>query len=126
MATTKKATAKKTTTKKSAPKAAKKAPAKKATAKKVPKNPTGLSGNQVKILDALSKQDEMTRKDLEAATGIVKGYAALMGSPTKEIGGGTLEGRKLVHSGKHEGARGLHYTITAAGRKELEKAKKTE
>lgn len=82
-----------------------------------------LSGSKVKVLEALvsAEPEGLTRTELAEQTGINKGWAKLLGAPTK---GGTngMEGAGLVKSHKHEGERSMRYTITAAGKKALAKA----
>jgi hypothetical protein len=82
-----------------------------------------LNGSKVKVLEALvsAEPEGLTRTELAEQTGIVKGWAKLLGAPTK---GGTngMEGAGLVKSHKHEGERSMRYTITAAGKKALAKA----
>lgn len=101
-------------------KAAKAAPAAKANG--------GLTGNEVKILTALTKSNKpLTRDQLRSKTGINKGWSRVLGAATKDDGGvnadASLEGRGYVKADKPEGQRTLEYTVTAAGRKALEKAK---
>ena len=83
----------------------------------------GLSNNKVKVLTLLAKAKQpMTRSEMAEKTGIAKGWAKLLGAVTKgDAEAGTLEGDGLVRSEKVEGEAGLRYTITAAGRKLLDK-----
>lgn len=90
----------------------------------------GLSGNEIKTLQALAKsKTALTRNDLRAATGIQKGWSGMLGASTKTVADDTLCGRGYVKdvtdSHPKEGGRSLLYTITANGRKALEKALKT-
>lgn len=82
-----------------------------------------LSGSKVRVLEALvaAEPEGLTRTELAEQTSINKGWAKLLGAPTK---GGTngMEGAGLVKSHKHEGERSMRYTITAAGKKALAKA----
>jgi DNA-binding MarR family transcriptional regulator len=82
-----------------------------------------LSGSKVRVLEALAaaEPEGLTRTELAEQTGINKGWAKLLGAPTKGETNG-MEGAGLVKSHKHEGERSLRYTITAAGKKALAKA----
>jgi hypothetical protein len=86
----------------------------------------GLSGNKILTLETLNKaKDGLTRAQLAEKTGIVKGWAKMLGAVTQgDAAEGTLEGDGLVTSDDVEGIRGLVYTITAKGKKALENAKK--
>lgn len=120
---TKKSTKKKTTSKKKAAGSGKKGGGR--------KKYNDLSPNEIKVLQCLEDNGEMSRAELTDATGIQKGWAKLLGSPTKEIKEDSLEGRKLVKHSKYEpqegdekhGKRaGFVYDITATGKKALAKA----
>lgn len=83
-----------------------------------------LSSNQVKILEQLSSGRRMSRKDIAEATGIQKGFSKLLGAQENPAET-ALEPMGLVKSEEpKEGERGLQYTITAGGKKALEKAQK--
>jgi hypothetical protein len=86
----------------------------------------GLANSAVRVLHLLSKSEGgLTRTQLAAKTGVKRGWSKLLGAPTKEGGSSRgLEGRGLVRGSVAEGVRGLVYTITAAGRKELAKSGK--
>lgn len=86
----------------------------------------GLSPNQIKVLSTLAKaKGPLTRTELATKTGINKGWSRLLGASTKDDSeNGGLEAEGLVKVEKPEDSRGLVYTITAAGRKALEKASK--
>lgn len=92
----------------------------------VEKPKPGLTGNEVKIMDALRTGGTMTRPMLIEATGIAKGWSATLGAATSEAGiaADTLEGRGFVTSSKVEGSRLLHYDITKEGRIALAHAEK--
>lgn len=138
MPTTTKKTAKKSTTKKSTAKKSTKgakdsgkAPAKKKGGGR--KKYNDLSPNDIKVMRCLRDAGKpVTRAYMQEVTGIQKGYAALLGSPTKEIKPDTLEGRKLVKSEKHEAQgegdnktpAGFYYHITKSGASALAKAEK--
>ena len=128
MPTAKKAT-KKTPAKKTTKKAAKVSTKKKGTGGGRKKY-GGLNPNEIKTLECLVKGD-CTRKDMQKATGIEKGWSKMLGSPTKGISEDSMEGRKLIKSAKYEpqegeskSRAGFVYSITAAGKKALEKANK--
>lgn len=91
-----------------------------------PREKGGLSGNKLKVLQQLTKATNgLTRKELSTKTGIKKGFSKMLGAATKSDSENTgMEGDGLVKSQNVEGRRGLVYTITAAGRKALEKASK--
>lgn len=82
----------------------------------------GLTGNERKVLEVLAKSKRaLSRNELSEATGIVKGWAKMLGAATKAeeqgFGDQTLEGRGLVESEKpEEGERGFRYSITPKGR----------
>ena len=88
----------------------------------------GLTGNEQKILKALSGGAALTRAELRKKTGINKGWSRALGASSKDDGGvagkDSLEGRGYVASDRAEGDRQFTYKITAAGRKALEKAGK--
>ena len=111
-----------------APKA-KKAAKKEEKAPAEPRRVAGLTGTQVKVLDALKNTSQtgsqLTRSQLAEKLEITKGWAKILGAATseEEFGEDTLEGKKMVKSITVEGTRGLHYFITEAGKKALAKAK---
>jgi hypothetical protein len=71
-------------------------------------------------LTSLAKGDK-TRNEIKVDSGMQKGFSAVMGTVTKEIQPTTLMGRSLIKlSGGDESTRGT-YSITAAGKKLLEK-----
>lgn len=86
-----------------------------------------LTGNEAKVLKALSSGAVLTREELRRKTGINKGWSRMLGASSKEDGGAagdaSLEGRGLITSDRPEGERAFSYKLTAAGRKALEKAK---
>jgi len=85
---------------------------------------SSLSKNQVTILEQLAKKSPMSRKDLMEATGIQKGYSKLMGAQENPAES-ALEPLGYVKAAEpQEGQRGLQYSITANGKKALEKALK--
>ena len=107
-------------------KSAKSAAAKAATAKAAVPTTNGLTNSEVRVLHLLSQAEGgLNRAQLAAKTGVKRGWSKLLGAPTKEGGANTgLEGRGLVRSAVTEGTRGLVYTITTAGRKEMAKAER--
>ena len=93
------------------------------------KEKPSLTKKQIKVLTVLSlTASPMNRKQLFEKTGMKKGWSKLLGASTKDgygtFGGDSLEGRKLVKSQKIEETIGLHYIITSAGKKALEKSSK--
>lgn len=85
----------------------------------------GVNGRQVRILEVLAKGGEKTRGDLQEATGIVKGYARLIGAADKgSVHPDSLVARGYVTLNTYEGDRNIYQKITAAGKKALAAAKK--
>jgi hypothetical protein len=80
--------------------------------------------NRVAVLEALAEAGKsgFTRNELSETTGIKKGWAKLLGAPSKGNPGG-LEGEGLVQSEKDESRRGLVYIITPEGRAWLKENK---
>lgn len=110
-------------TKPSTKPAAEKPASKPATATSTPakKAEGGLTNKAIKVLTLLSKAPNgLTRKAMIEKTGIQKGWAKLLGAPTKGNPGG-LEGKGLVKSSRTEGDAKITYVITAAGRKAISK-----
>ena len=122
----KKAAGAKAATKKAAKKGAKKGAAVKKAAGGGKEKKGELSGNAIKVLQAMkgtaANGKTVTRAQLAEKTGINKGWSKLLGNPTKG-GDHGMEAAGLVKSQKHEGERGLVYFITEKGRKALEAAK---
>lgn len=129
--------AKNTTTTKASKSAKASKPAKaskSAKVEKVNREPAGrhkadLNGSNIRILSALRKSPiPMTRAELSAVTGINKGWSRLLGAATKEDGGvagsDSLEAKGYVTNRKVEDERAIQYSITASGRKALDKAEK--
>ena len=126
MPTVKKATKKSTS---------KKAPVKKTTTKKVTVkkeegekksriSANGLNGSHIRVLQTLKGGASMSRAELAEATGINKGWSRILGT-TEGGHEDALEPRGFVKSSvPPEGERGMRYTITASGKKSLEKAEK--
>jgi DNA-binding MarR family transcriptional regulator len=85
-----------------------------------PKKERGLSPNTVKVLTVLKKHPKgLTRSELSEKTEINKGWAKLLGAPTKGAEGG-LEGAGFVSSEKDEEKKGFVYKVTSKGLKALE------
>lgn len=87
-----------------------------------------LGKREVEVLALLAKAKKpLSRADMAKATGQAKGWSRLLGAATKDglgaSGDDSLEGRGYVASSKEAGDRSIAYTITAAGRKALDKAK---
>jgi len=97
---------------------------------KAPKaTPVSLTTKETKVLNVLASSPiPMTRAELTTRTGIKKGWSRLLGASTKEDGGvagsKSLEAKGYVTNRKVEDERSIQYTITASGRKALDKAKK--
>lgn len=89
----------------------------------------GLTGNEIKVLNALLDDSELTRQQLRQRTGMgAKGWSKLLGAATRDGGGvqgGGLEAKGLIRTVRDEFGRAvipLRYLITDAGRRSLEHA----
>ncbi len=85
----------------------------------------GLTGVQIRVLQAMSSGSKVTRADLSEATGISKGWAKILGTREDPIEG-SLEGMGLVRKvdPPKDEKQILTYVITADGKKMLAKAEK--
>ena len=95
-------------------------------AKKAAKKEGGLTKRETAILETLSRNSKpLTRSQLKEKSEITSGLSKLLGASTKDnlgaSGKDSLEGRGLIKAEKHEGERGIVYSITAAGRKAIGK-----
>jgi chromosome segregation and condensation protein ScpB len=88
-----------------------------------PKHPSGLSDSKVRVLGLLAKTPRgLTRAQLAEKTGIQKGWAKLLGAPSKgKPVKGTLEGDGYVESREpqEDEGRSMVYNITHKGKQAL-------
>lgn len=81
----------------------------------------GVTGNQIRLLQALKSGKEMTRAQLADATGIIKGYSKMLGN-VEGTHENSLTALGLVKCMvAEEGERGMRYAITAKGKQLLTK-----